>query len=129
MRLHQQKIDAHKTVKANAANVTDYCTWCFKHKGKKFNNHTEATCNNKARANGGGERANGGGEMASSESRGEVEGTEQRNTQPVSPTPIARFLARMQPVTPLQRSQLCHVHGAALGASVQIVAVALMKKK
>ena len=62
MRLHQQKIDAHKTVKANAANVTDYCTWCFKHKGKKFNNHTEATCNNKARANGGGERANGGSE-------------------------------------------------------------------
>ena len=51
MRLFQQRRDLSAKERANAVNVKpDYCTWCFKNKGAKFNNHTEATCRNKKRA-------------------------------------------------------------------------------
>ena len=54
MRVHQQRRDLANKERANAVNVKpDYCTWCFKNKGAKFNNHTEATCRNKKRAEGG----------------------------------------------------------------------------
>ena len=54
MRVHQQRRDLANKEKANAVNLKpDYCTWCFKNKGAKFNNHTEATCRNKKRAEGG----------------------------------------------------------------------------
>jgi hypothetical protein len=51
MRLHQQRRDTSgaKKEKTNAVNLKnpDYCAWCFKNTGKKWNNHSEATCNNK----------------------------------------------------------------------------------
>jgi hypothetical protein len=36
--------------------------WCFKNTGKKWNNHSEATCNNKKRTEGGGGGGGGGGD-------------------------------------------------------------------
>ena len=54
MRLFQQRRDLSAKEKANAVNLkSDYCAWCFKNKGVKWNNHTEATCRNKKRAEGG----------------------------------------------------------------------------
>lgn len=65
MRVHQQRRNLANKEKANAVNVkSNYCAWCFKNKGVKWNNHTESTCRNKKRAenkdqgNGGG-RGNG----------------------------------------------------------------------
>jgi hypothetical protein len=47
MRLHQQRRDMSgaKKENSNAVNLKnpDYCAWCFKNTGKKWNNHTEAT--------------------------------------------------------------------------------------
>ena len=61
MRLFQQRRDLSAKERANAVNVKpDYCTWCFKNKGAKFNNHTEATCRNKRRAEGGDPGSGGG---------------------------------------------------------------------
>jgi hypothetical protein len=46
MRLHQQRRDTSrsKKEKSNAVNLKnpDYCAWCFKHTGKKWNIHLEA---------------------------------------------------------------------------------------
>ena len=54
MRLYQQRRDLSAKEKANAVNLkSDYCAWCFKNKGVKWNNHTESTCRNKKRAEGG----------------------------------------------------------------------------
>ena len=54
MRCYQQRRDLSAKEKANAVNLkgTDYCAWCFKNKGVKWNNHTESTCRNKKRAEG-----------------------------------------------------------------------------
>ena len=51
MRCYQQRRDLSGKEKANAVTLkTDYCQWCFKNKGVKWNNHTESTCRNKKRA-------------------------------------------------------------------------------
>ena len=51
MRCYQQRRDLATKERANATNLKgDYCTWCFKNKGVKWTNHTEATCRNKKRA-------------------------------------------------------------------------------
>ena len=64
MRLHQQRRDTSgvKKEKSNAVSLKnpDYCVWCFKNTGKKWNNHSEATCNNKKRTEGGGGGGGGG---------------------------------------------------------------------
>jgi hypothetical protein len=64
MRLHQQGRDTSgaKKEKSNAVNLKnpDYCVWCFKNTGKKWNNHSEATCKNKKRTEGGGGGGGGG---------------------------------------------------------------------
>jgi hypothetical protein len=65
MRLHQQLSDTSgvNKKKSNAVSLKnpDYCAWCFKNTGKKWNNHSEATCNNKKRTEGGGGVGGGGG--------------------------------------------------------------------
>ena len=60
MRVHQQRRNLASKEKANAVTVkSDYCAWCFKNKGVKWNNHTESTCRNKKRAENG-DQDNGG---------------------------------------------------------------------
>jgi hypothetical protein len=45
MRLHQQRSDTSgvKKEKSNAVSLKnlDYCAWCFKNTGKKWNNHSD----------------------------------------------------------------------------------------
>ena len=64
LRLHQQRCDTSgvKKEKCNAVSLKnpDYCARCFKNTGKKWNNHSEATCNNKKRTEGGGGGGGGG---------------------------------------------------------------------
>jgi len=56
MRLHQQRRATSGAKKENSNAISlknpDYCAWCFKNTGKKRNNHSEATCNNKKRTEG-----------------------------------------------------------------------------
>ncbi len=63
MRLHQQRSETSgvKKEKSNAVSLKnlDYCAWCFKNTGKKWNNHSEAKCNNKNRTEGGGGKPRG----------------------------------------------------------------------
>jgi len=45
MRLHQQRSETSgvKKEKSNAVSLKnlDYCAWCFKNTGKKWNNHSD----------------------------------------------------------------------------------------
>ena len=68
--IHQQRRNLASNEKANAVTVkSDYCAWCFKNKGVKWNNHTESTCRNKKRAENG-DQDNGGGRVDGKPNRG-----------------------------------------------------------
>ena len=49
MRLHQLRRDTSAKPPERGALATDFCDYCFKKVGKRFNNHTEAQCHRKKR--------------------------------------------------------------------------------